>query len=603
MLVSKNGFDSKPFGEIDMQLETNTRRPVVPTNKPVSGQHQLELHPVLLKLFAKRGYDHQQVQEFLSWDLKKTPELTNLIDLNKAAKRIIKAIEGNEKIVIYGDYDVDGTTSCALLYHFFRLLDLSVLTLQPSRFIEGYGLHVSSLEKAQEMNAGLVITVDCGITSCEAAEHALKLGIDLIITDHHKDVSEEMPKAFAIINPNRRDENPDHPLKTLAGVGVAFCLALEVKRELESSGKACPSIYELLQFVAIGTICDLAQLTPVNLKLVRHGMKLIKTTTYPGLKSFFPPEDRALPIIPSEKLSFHVGPLINSKGRLEHPERALEALTTLDQGIANLAYSHLEICNKERKLIQNEVFEAAREQVIEELAKNPHLPAAVVFAPSWHEGVIGIVASKLVETFSIPAVVFTQSEKEGIIKASARSIGELDIFQCLQSLSDLYEKFGGHKAAAGLSMKAENFSLFKQALMAKIDAIPAIIRAPNNKYELEISLEEINPDLVKQLDHLEPFGMGNPRPRFKMKGFLLESFDILKDAHVRWNFSTQSEVPIRQKGISFNYLSKWDTQAPSEIFDLQYEKNVDLAAYFTLGINRWNGREFIQLMVDKVFIE
>jgi single-stranded-DNA-specific exonuclease len=591
-----------------MEVSTNaTTKPSPirpqPVRKPASAPVMGELHPVILKLFASRGYDAKSIQEFLSWDLKNIPELTQLKDLNKAALKILEVINRNEKIVIYGDYDVDGTTSCALLYHFFRLIGVEVLTLQPSRFIEGYGLHNSSVDKAKEMGASLMITVDCGITNCEAADYALEAGVDLIITDHHKDMRDEMPKAFAVINPNRRDETCEPSLRTLAGVGVAFCLALEVKKEMEKAGKTCPSLYELLQFVAIGTICDLAKLSPVNVRLVRHGMKLIKTTTYPGLKTFFPPEDRALPVIPSEKLSFHVGPLINSKGRLEHPERALELLTTLDQGVANLAFSHLEICNKERKLIQNEVFESAREQVLQELTKSPNLPAAIVFDPSWHEGVIGIVASKLVETFSIPAVVFTHAEKEGIIKASARSIGEMNIFDCLKELDQLFEKFGGHKAAAGLSMKAENFTVFKEAMLSKISAIPQILRAPTGQYELEISLSDITPELAKQLDLLEPFGMGNARPKFKMKGFVLESYDILKESHVRWNFSSKDDKPIRQKGISFNYLTKWDTQSPEEIFDLQYSKDVDLAAYFTLGINRWNGREFIQLQVDKVFIE
>lgn len=561
-------------------------------------QNSIKFHPVILKLFEKRGMGLEEIKDFLSWDLRALPDLTNMKDMEKCADRIIEAMDNGQKIGIYGDYDVDGTTSCALFYHFFKLFDIEVATIQPSRFVEGYGIHPSSIDKAQGEGINLLITVDCGITNNEAAEYAIERGLDLIITDHHKDAREVMPPAYAVVNPNRRDEPTDSPLRPLAGVTVAFAVCLAVKNKLESMGRKCPSIYPLLQFAAIGTICDLAKLTPVNLKIVRHGLKQVKETQYPGIKVFFSKEDRALDIIPSEKLSFHLGPMINSKGRLDHPEKALELLTCDDSSKAFENYNHLDISNKERKFIQAEVFNSAKEQFLRQMNDNTNI--CIVYDPEWHEGVIGIVASKMVENFKMPAIVFTNAEKEGIIKASARSAGDLSIFDLLNDNSDLFVKFGGHKAAAGLSMKEENLPILKEKLNAALASVPAIERTVTHTYDVEIKPEDVNPALVKQLELLEPFGMGNEKPVFKMKGFRLDSYDLLKDVHVRWNFSSLENPKVRLRGISFNYIGKWEALHPEELFRNQTIPGNELCAYFTLGINRFNGNEYIQLMVDKI---
>lgn len=560
-----------------------------------------QLHPIIQRLFDKKGFTHKMIEDFLSWDLKTIPDMSSLKDLGKASKRIIEAIDREEKIGIYGDYDVDGTTSCALLFHFFKMLGVNVSTVQPSRFIEGYGLHLSSIDEAVENNLKILITVDCGISNNEAADYAKEKGLDLIITDHHKDARETMPAAFAVINPNRRDEldNPDYPqLKTMAGVAVGFALAVQIRADLIAKGQKIPSIYSLLQFVAIGTICDLAHLSPLNLKLVRHGLKLIKDTEYPGLRAFFTNEELKAKTIPSEKLAFHVGPLINSKGRLEHPEASLQLLISDNAEKAREYYDLLVSCNQERKFIQSEVFTEAREQVKRELNNfdGEHL-ITIVYQPHWHEGVIGIVASKLVETFKVPAIVFTDSEQEGIIKASCRSAGDLDIFNLLKKEESLFIKFGGHKAAAGLSMPKENLRAFIDNMNASLKDVPAIVRTRMDFYDLDIDASEINPQLMRDLDLLEPFGMGNEKPKFRIKGVKLESFDLMKDVHVRWNLSKEK---TKLKGISFNYIGKHDTSAPAEIYSTQNLKQEDLSVYFTLGLNRFNGNESIQLMIDKL---
>jgi single-stranded-DNA-specific exonuclease len=560
-----------------------------------------QLHPIIQRLFDKKGFNHKMIEDFLSWDLKTIPDMSSLKDLGKASARIIEAIDREEKIGIYGDYDVDGTTSCALLFHFFKMLGVDVSTVQPSRFIEGYGLHLSSIDEAVENKLKILITVDCGISNNEAADYAREKGLDLIITDHHKDARETMPNAFAVINPNRRDEidNPQYDqLKTMAGVTVGFALAMQIRADLIKVGQKIPSIYSLLQFVAIGTICDLAHLSPLNLKLVRHGLKLLKDTEYPGLRAFFTSEELKAKTIPSEKLAFHIGPLINSKGRLEHPEASLALLICDNAEKAREYYDLLVSCNTERKFIQSEVFTEARDQVKQELKhKDGEHLITIVYQPHWHEGVIGIVASKLVETFKVPAIVFTDSEHDGIIKASCRSAGDLDIFSLLKAEESLFIKFGGHKAAAGLSMPKENLRAFIDNMNARLKDIPAITRTRMDFYDLDIDASEINPQLMRDLDLLEPFGMGNEKPKFRIKGVKLDSFDLMKDVHVRWSLSKEK---VKLKGISFNYIGKHEASSPTEIYSTQNLKHEDLSVYFTLGLNRFNGNESIQLMVDKV---
>lgn len=557
---------------------------------------QSPLNPVLARLFQKRGFSPAEVEAMLSWNLKDIPDLTQMHDIKKASERIIKAVQEGERIGVYGDYDVDGTTSCALLWHFFKMLDLEVDVIQPSRFVEGYGIHPSSIDTAVEKEIKVLITVDCGITNCATADYA-QGKLDLIITDHHRDAAPEMPKAYAVVNPCRRDEPQDSPLRALAGVGVAFALAWQIKNDLAAQGKELPTLYPLLQFVAIGTISDLARMTPLNLRLTRHGLKQIPTTQYPGIRCFFSPEELKGASVSSEKISFHVGPHINSKGRLDHPERALKLLIASDPMECREHYTHLEVANRDRRVIQAEVFEEAKKIAIKELGAG-ELLGCILHQPHWHEGVIGIVASKLVETFGVPAFVFTNAEEEGVIKASCRSAGDLNLFELLEKCQDLFIKFGGHKAAAGLSMKKENFKAFKARMNDLLREIPAPLRTKTTTFDVELDIEEITAGLLKDLERLEPFGPGHERPVFRMKNALIQSYRIMKDAHVRWNFAGTKNAKAMLQGVSFNYIGKWNEATPEEIFSTQ--NKYGLIVQFTLGVNRFNGNETIQLMVDKV---
>lgn len=576
------------MSEAQTHTNTNTPNPTFPA---------LNLHPVIMKLLQRRGLDDAGIREFLSWDLKQMSVITQMHDTKKAAERIVEAVVNGERIGIYGDYDVDGCTSCALFHHFFEMLNTTVALIQPSRFVEGYGLHPSSIDKSIEMGLEVLITVDCGISNNEAAEYAKLRGLDLIITDHHTDARETMPEAYAVVNPNRRDEPEDSPLKVLAGVGVAFAICWEVKKLLEEKGETVPSIYSLLQWVAIGTICDVAKLTPLNLKLVRHGLKQMLTTDFPGIRKFFTQEERDTKFVPSEKLGFNIGPLINSKGRLDHPEMALECLIAKDSDRAHECYLHLEVSNRERKIITSEVYKSAAEQIIQTMDGEEHL-LSMVYDKEWHEGVVGIVASRLVETYKAPAIVFTDAEEKGIVKASARTAGELDLFKMLKDQEHLFIKFGGHKAAAGLSMPKENLGQLRQNLLEYLKTMPSIERTVQDYYDLEVSPKEINPRLLKELEMLEPFGMGNEKPLFKITGLKLASFDLLKELHVRWNFQGEG---TSLKGISFNYVDKFGVTSADDIFAAS-QSNEEIAVYCQLGINRYRGNEYIQLMVKRVEI-
>lgn len=555
------------------------------------------LHPAVIRLLEKRGLTGAEAREFLSWNLKDLPDLTQMIDMEKAAQRLTQALQLNERIGIYGDYDVDGATSCALLFQFFKMLGHEVKVFQPSRFVEGYGIHPVSIDNALSEGVKVLVSVDCGISNTETADYAVGKGLDLIITDHHRDAAPHIPRAYAVVNPNRRDEPKDSPLGALAGVGVAFALAVKIRELLIAGGREVPSIYNLLPYVAIGTICDLAKLTPLNLKLTRHGLKQIPQSSFPGLLVFFAPEELKVSIS-SEKIAFNVGPMINSKGRLEHPEISLKLLIASTLTEAREYHAQLEISNRDRRMIQADVFQEAKEKILHEMQEDRVVN--VVYHSEWHEGVVGIVASKLVETFSIPAVVLTNAEEPGIVKGSARTAGELNLFDALEQCKDLFIKFGGHKAAAGLSLKKENVPAFQKRLAEVIGKIPAVLRTKAERWDVELRPDEINASLVRDLGHLEPFGNGNERPVFRMKGVRLASYRVLKDSHVKWSFAPHQSPNAAITGISFNYLGKWNEPTPDEIFQRQAQE--ELTLQFGVSINRFNGNETIQLQVERVIL-
>ncbi len=562
---------------------------------------KIQISPIIKKILNLKGISSDKdIADFFSWDLKKIDDLTSLCDLEKAANTIIEHILEKKVIAVFGDYDADGTTSCALLYHFFKMLSTPIKLIQPNRMVEGYGLGASSVEKMASDGIDLIITVDCGITSYDAALKAKDLNTTLIITDHHAQGREDLPSAFAVINPNRLDETCSPSLKKLAGVGVAFALSLAIRKKMLEKKIPVPSIYPLLQFVAIGTISDVAELNNLNRILTRHGLNQIKSTSFYGLKKLFPPEERNKRVIGSDVVAFKVGPMINSKGRIDRPDDALSLLIANCDEIAQEKFNVLKNSNDERKFLQAEVFNSAREIVIKEISDESSIPVIIVYSSDWHEGVIGIVASKLVETFLVPAIVFTDAEDKSLIKASVRSTAQINIFNELNKFKNYFIKFGGHACAAGITMEKEKFLQFKTEFQAHMQNIIKDNPYTDSRMSIDISPEEINPALLKELELLEPFGNGNERPLFKMSNIKIDSFSILKEKHVRWMISSKSKPQLKFQGISFNYINRLDAKSPQELFKEGQLIGEQLNVYFELASNYFNGNEYMQLMVYKI---
>jgi single-stranded-DNA-specific exonuclease len=547
-------------------------------------------------------YSFEQFKQLTSWNLSDLPDFSLLCDMDKAVSRISHAIKNKESIAIFGDYDVDGTTSCALLYRFFQKLSTTVKLYQPSRFIEGYGLHPSSVELAKADGVQILITVDCGSSSHQAAEKAKELGIDLVITDHHKDAAPLMPPCFAFINPNRRDEPPSE-LKSLAGVGVAFALAVCLRKELLKQNFEIPSLYDLLPYVAIGTISDLAPLNATNLILCRHGFKAMMQSRDLGLKKFLENKHIDLKCLDSEFISFLVGPMINSKGRLDHPEAALQLLIENDSQNTEKNFHLLQQTNSERKIIQHKVFEEAKKLAQEEVSNHPKISSLVLYNPTWHEGVIGIVASKITEEFKLPCLIFTNADSNGLIKASARTARGIDIFECLKTQGQYFKKFGGHKAAAGLTMEHSHFLNFK---MSFLDTMTHTLQTHSIESQdvklFSIDFSEIDGQLLEDIYRLAPFGQANPMPKWKIMGAKLQRYEILKDHHVKWHFVSHDQGSLnfqRQlKGISFNFLKK------HSLHDLNnyLQNSGDITIEGWIKANQFRGSSHLNLQVDRIIL-
>lgn len=562
------------------------------------------INPFIATWLEKIGYSLDDYFSLTSWDLKTLPDFKQLIAMDKAVERIITALEQKQSIAVFGDYDVDGTTSCALFYRFFKKLGHTIKVYQPSRFIEGYGLHPVSVELAHQEGVQLLITVDCGTTSHAAAERALELGIDLIITDHHKDAAPSQPSCLALINPNRRDE-PQGPMQALAGVGVAFAVSLCVREKLIAQGQMIESLYDLLPYVAIGTISDLATLNPMNLILCRHGFKALMQSKDLGLKKFLEKKELSLEYLDSELISFFIGPMINSKGRLDHPEVALELLTAVEPTHINQHFELLMQTNHQRKKIQNDVFEEAKNDMQQELLTHPQLSALIAYRPQWHEGVIGIVASKLVEEFQRPALVFTNSDKEGFIKASIRTANGIDIFEALKTHEHFFTKFGGHKAAAGLTLPLNVFADFKNSFLLHMQKQQLQMKDFDQQTSpiLNIDFLDIDGQLLQDIYKLAPFGQGHPMPKWRILGAKIKHYDILKDHHVKWNFVPEKQNSATQKnfqkslnGMSFNFLKKNNFNLLSEMANSHQPLILDA----WIKINIFKGNQYLQLIVDQL---
>nr|CRH05812.1 ssDNA exonuclease, 5'--> 3'-specific. Exonuclease RecJ [Candidatus Magnetococcus massalia] len=557
----------------------------------------LGLSPYLSPLLASRDLqDPGESRRFLEPRLNDLVDPNNLLDMQQAVERLVHAMEQGEEIAVFGDYDVDGATSSALLVRYFRAIGRDIRVYIPNRLTEGYGPSPAAMETLKGEGTSLVITVDCGITAYEALEKAQAIDLDVIITDHHQ-ARETLPPALAVINPNRQDE--PFPYKELAGVGVAFYLVMALNRALRDKGffkdRTEPDLKQLLDLVAVGTVADVAGMTGLNRALVSAGLKVLSSRTNPGFSALVDVAGikRNQAELSATHIGFQLGPRLNAGGRLGQGELGYQLLASTGQEEAYQIAETLDESNKERQGIERGILDQAKAQVKEQ-DPGPDQRGLVVAGEGWHPGVIGIVASRLTDRHWRPSIVIAIDPESGIGKGSARAIPGINLLAAIEAGAEHLEHFGGHKAAAGLTIhrdKLEAFShCFEQHLHENYDADDFI---PQLTIDAEIPLEELDMSVARQLCSFAPFGPGNPEPVVVFPRVSLRGIRVLKEKHM----AATAVCPVsdsRLDLIGFRLV-------PGPIHDAIMEGEItlwDVAGHLT--VDSYRGRERIQLKISDI---
>jgi single-stranded-DNA-specific exonuclease len=454
---------------------------------------------------------HRDIKNFSQSKSFFRPAIESLYDpflmdgMEVATTRVIKALTENQPICIYGDYDVDGTCSTALLYMFLKELGANVEYYIPKRLTEGYGLSQSGIDYVKSRNVSLLISVDCGITAVEETNYANELGIDLIICDHHQP-KEQIPKAFAVLDPLK--PNCNYPFKYLSGAGVAFKLAQGVSERIGK--RELPMQY--LDLVALAGAADIVPLVDENRVLVKEGLNLINNNPRPGIGALIDISNLSPGNLSSGQIVFTIAPRINAAGRLGDAERAVELFVTKDKNKAKEFANILESENYQRRKIDENTLGEALNIIENSLDLDVEIPI-VLHQESWHPGVIGIVASRLVEKYYRPTVMLTTVD--GVAKGSARSIANFNIYEALEKCQDVLIHFGGHKAAAGLAVEIDKLEEFKQKFSQVVkESMSSEDFSPEIKIDSQLKFSEITPKFLRIIDQFAPFGPGNMRPVF-----------------------------------------------------------------------------------------
>ncbi|SET77686.1 single-stranded-DNA-specific exonuclease [Oceanobacillus limi] len=533
------------------------------------------LSPVMKELLLQRGITNTtQAEEFLS------PKLENLHDpqafdsMEKACLRIHDAIKNNEKILVYGDYDADGVSSTTVLLHALQELGATCDYYIPNRFTEGYGPNEAAFKEAHSAGCTVIITVDTGIASVHEAEIAKQLGVDLIITDHHEP-QEELPDAYAIIHPKC---SPDYGFKELAGVGVAFKLSQHLLGYFPE---------HLLDLVAIGTVADLVPLVNENRILTYYGLRKLSSTTRLGLKALMK-QCKIEGNVSEQDIGFLIGPRLNAVGRLQDADLAVKLLMTDDNEEANQLADEVNELNQERQRIVASIVKEA-ENIVDEQSNRSVI---VVAKAGWNEGVLGIVASRLVKKYDRPAIVLAINEENQTAKGSARSIPAFDLFQNCMKIRPLFTHFGGHSQAAGMTLPLDNLDRIQVELN---DFIEEQLSDDDFKQVTDISksisIPEINEELVAEIDQLAPFGMANPKPIFHLENIPTDVRQLGNmKKHLKLHFKEQ-ENSI--EGIAFGMGHLYHFISPQNPISIVGE----------LGINEWNGIKKPQIIVQDMKID
>jgi single-stranded-DNA-specific exonuclease len=531
------------------------------------------------QILIRRGLDSaEDARGFLRPHLSSLHPASGLPDIEPAIERIERAIRQGEVVLVHGDYDADGMSAAALLTLGLRQLGATAEPFVPHRTRDGYDLSEAGLQRAREKDASLILTADCGVSAVSAVREAANSGIDVIVTDHHRP-GDRLPPAVAVVNPMRRDSK--YGFRDLAGVGVAFKLISALH---ERAGLPSPQLNQHLDLVAIGTVADQMPLTGENRILVRAGLRALEHSRKPGIRSLLAhagvPTDHR---VETEHISFRVAPRLNSAGRMAEAETGLRLLLTSDDAEAERLAADLESQNSTRRETDARVFDEVRRQLGTHFSESDRI--AVIWGDDWHPGVIGIVASRLVEELHRPAVVIAFDGDVG--RGSARSLDGFHLFDALQECEGLLERFGGHRMAAGLTVRRENV----ESLAARLREVAAreMLGADSVhelRLDLEIPLARAKRDFLRWLNHLAPFGPGNPSPVLMLRGVELDRPARVGNdgGHLRM---TLSDGDGRVSAIGFGM--GWRMQEARSLH------RADVA--IELADNRWNGRLELQARI------
>lgn len=539
-------------------------------------RNQLNISSWTARVMAARGIDSPAVgKDFLDARLVNLANPDLMTGMTAAVERLITAIEGQELISVHGDYDVDGITGTALLTESLQAFGAQVSYHIPLRLKDGYGLSADALKSSAADGARVVVSVDCGISAHAEASLAAELGLDLVITDHHQP-PEQLPEALALINPHQA--GCSFPEKDLCGVGVAFFLLIALRKALRDKGwfeqRPEPDLRHQLDLVSLGTVADLVPLTGVNRILVRVGLQVLARGERPGIQAL--KEVAQVRDVSAGVVGFRLAPRLNAAGRLEDAALGVELLLTKDLLRARELAKQLDGFNQQRRLIEKETFE----QAVALLDGEEERFSVVLADPGWHSGVIGIVASRIVERFGRPTLLIAMQQDSG--KGSGRSVRGFHLYRGLQACSQDLLGFGGHEYAAGFSIEPSSLESFKEhfELQARASLTADDLR-PTLLFEGEIGLDELTPDLVIELESLAPFGMGNPEPIFLARNVEFHRVQAIGDgSHLRGI--------ARQGGYSCSCIG-------FSMADRLEEFTGPCDLLFTPGLNVWKKRSNVQL--------
>ncbi len=555
-------------------------------------EKELNISSAAARMLVVRGIQTaEEARAFVRPSLDKLHDPFLMKDMDKAVERLHQAITQGEKILIYGDYDVDGTTAVALMYRFLEAIRREGYEAKgaeidyyiPDRYTEGYGVSQQGIDYATEQGCGLIITLDCGIKAVEKVAYAKSKGIDVIVCDHHTP-GDELPDAVAVLNMKRSD--CPYPYKDLSGCGVGFKLAQAYTQQY---GLPFDNLVPLLQLLAMSIASDIVPITGENRILAHYGIKQLNTQPFTGLSAIMQVAGIEAKKITINELVYKIGPRINACGRMKSGRAAVELLLTNAPDFARQQAEEVNHHNEDRRDCDTETTKEALQQLLDD-PTFVNRRSTVVYAPHWHKGVVGIVASRLTETYYRPTIVLTAGE-DGIISGSARSVGGFDIYTAIDSCSDLLTNFGGHKYAAGLSMHINDLPEFKQRFEAYVAThIQPNQLQPTLDIEAELQLGDITQSFYNVLRHLEPFGPGNPRPLFVSRRLInhRDTRAVGKEReHLRLDVTDRMNAIT---GIAFGRADMAEYIQNGNAVDICYELNENTFNHYTT----------IQMMVQDI---